>query len=62
MQDFFLDVSPEESIKLQSDKQSSGQDTQGSKIEGIFNVISGNLNPELVSKTNAVFQFEVKGR
>ncbi|XP_049783339.1 hydroxysteroid dehydrogenase-like protein 2 isoform X1 [Schistocerca cancellata] len=56
MPDFFLDYNPEEGgHKLSVSTQKGGQ------IEKIFNAIRHSMGPELVSKTNAVFQFEVKG-
>ena len=55
MLDFFLDVPEEKSIS-----ESIG--ASKSKIEGLFNTIEANLNPELVTKTNAVYHFVVKGK
>ena len=52
MLDFFLDVPEEKLITLK----------EKGKIEGLFKKIEANLNPELVTKTNAVFHFVVKGK
>lgn len=53
MLDFFLDVPEDKSIPQLSSAPKS-------KIEGLFKTIEANLNPELVSKTNAVYHFVVK--
>jgi hypothetical protein len=35
---------------------------EGGEILGIFDKIKGLMDPEMVKKTNAVFQFDVKGK
>lgn len=55
MLDFFLDI---EDNKPSSDKTNSGEAGQ---IEHVFNTINANLSSELVSKTGAIYQFNVKG-
>ena len=66
MLDFFI----EENLDLQNDakivgmqKTATTQDGSKSnaKIAQIFTAIEANLNNELVNKTGAVFQFNVKG-
>lgn len=63
MPDFFLDVLPEAYnqgfISKEAPKKSGGGD--GVNIEGLFSKIEGLISPELVSKTNAIYQFNVKG-
>jgi hypothetical protein len=59
MLDFFLEKSPD-MIKLT--EQSSGTSIGGSQIASVFNKIQANLSPELVSKTNAIYHFVVKGQ
>lgn len=67
--DFFieenLDVSDLQESKLYKNmqKDTSKQDTSKSdgKIARIFTVIQANLTSELVNKTSAIFQFNVKG-
>jgi len=55
MLDFFLDI--------EGDKSSSGKTNSGEtgQIEHVFNAINANLSSELVSKTGAIYQFNVKG-
>ncbi|KAJ9587197.1 hypothetical protein L9F63_019277 [Diploptera punctata] len=53
MLDFFLDVQGEKTIKTGGESKN--------KIENLFKKIETNLNPELVTKTNAVYHFVVKG-
>ncbi|CAH0723194.1 unnamed protein product, partial [Brenthis ino] len=52
--DFFLDVPGEN-----KDAVKKGSDGQ---IPALFDVIGKSINPELVKKTQAVFQFNVKGK
>jgi hypothetical protein len=59
MLDFFLEKSPD-MIKLT--EQSSGTSIGGGQIASVFNKIQANLSPELVSKTNAIYHFVVKGQ
>jgi hypothetical protein len=58
MLDFFLDKSPD-TIKVT--QQKSGSSVGGGQIASVFEKIEANLSPELVSKTNAIFHFVVKG-
>ncbi|PNF19412.1 Hydroxysteroid dehydrogenase-like protein 2 [Cryptotermes secundus] len=58
MLDFFLEQSPD-TIKLT--QQKSGSSVGGGQIASLFEKIEANISPELVSKTNAVFHFVVKG-
>lgn len=57
MLDFFLETGPH-TMKIA--QQSSGS-AAGDQIASIFEKIQANLSSELVSKTNAVFHFAVKG-
>lgn len=69
MPDAFLDVSPEEIIKshnVQVSKQAAAPSSaktasSNSDMERIFQAITANLTPELVSKVQAVYQFNVIG-
>ena len=62
MMDFFLDDVPKEKmIKLQDSLQQSGA-APGGKIERIFTAIEASLSTDLVSKTGAIYQFNVKGK
>ncbi|XP_012262596.2 hydroxysteroid dehydrogenase-like protein 2 [Athalia rosae] len=72
MPDFFLDVDPETILEnfakggvtkqLAKDaKQSKSSDAGGGKVAGIFTAIQANLSSDLVNKTGAIFQFNVKG-
>ena len=60
MLDFFLDVDPakENLINLQND---SKNEAKTGKIANIFAAIDSNLSEDLVSKTGAIYQFNVKG-
>jgi hypothetical protein len=58
MLDFFLEKSLD-TIKLA--QQRSGSSVGGGQIASLFEKIEANLSPELVSKTNAIFHFVVKG-
>lgn len=58
MLDFFLDESPD---LLKIKQQSSDSGVQGGQIASIFKKIQANLSSELVSQTNAMFHFVVKG-
>lgn len=70
MPDFFLDLDSidprmveKEVKKHQAASQgSAASGGKGGKIELIFSAIDKNLSPELVSKTGAIFQFNVKGK
>ncbi|XP_045772124.1 hydroxysteroid dehydrogenase-like protein 2 isoform X2 [Maniola jurtina] len=53
--DFFLEV-PEEYKEAEKKSESGGQ------IPQLFGLISKTITPELVKKTQAVFQFNVKGK
>lgn len=58
MLDFFLD---DNLTKAQSMGKNSSDPIAPGKIAQIFTVIEANLNSELVNKTGAIFQFNVKG-
>ena len=58
MLDFFLDVGPD---LLKIKQQDSDSGVPGGQIESIFEKIQANLSSDLVSKTNAMFHFVVKG-
>lgn len=58
MLDFFLEVSPD---LLKIKQQGSDSGVQGGQIASVFEKIQANLSSELVSKTNAMFHFVVKG-
>lgn len=61
MLDFFLGDIPiiQDEKKQHFDKTSSNETGQ---VAHIFNTIDANLNSELVNKTNAIYQFNVKGK
>jgi hypothetical protein len=59
MLDFFLEKSPN---MIKSTGQSSGTSTGGDQIASVFNKIQARLSPDLVSKTNAIYHFVVKGQ
>ncbi|KAI4474159.1 hypothetical protein M0802_015752 [Mischocyttarus mexicanus] len=64
--DFFLDGNTNFSLNLNAIKDATKQsqksdDLGGGKIANIFSTINNNLSAELVNKTNAIFQFNVKG-
>jgi hypothetical protein len=58
MLDFFLETDVN-TIKIE--QQSTGHTAAGGQIASVFEKIQANLSSELVSKTNAVFHFVVKG-
>lgn len=70
MTDFFLDVSPDQIIKSHkvkvskqaADPSSAKTTSSDSDMEQIFQAITANLTPELVSKVQAVYQFNVIGQ
>lgn len=62
--DFFLDDVPEEQlIKLEKSVKDNNKSSgvSNGKIEKLFLTIESNLSKELVQKTGAIFQFNVKG-
>ncbi|KAF7379070.1 hypothetical protein HZH66_015304 [Vespula vulgaris] len=67
MLDFFLDDYTNSKLDLNTIKDTVKQPSQKSsdfgngKVAEIFSAINANLNSELVSKTNALYQFNVKG-
>ncbi|XP_046411777.1 hydroxysteroid dehydrogenase-like protein 2 [Neodiprion virginianus] len=74
MPDFFLDIDPVTILgtfakggatKALNDQAASKDtkvtDSGGDKVQEIFTVIQANLSSELVNKTGAIFQFNVKG-
>lgn len=75
MPDFFLDIDPDTILatyakggatKASLDKTASQgakvTDSGSANVEAIFTAIQANLSTELVSKTGAIFQFNVKGK
>ncbi|RZF48110.1 hypothetical protein LSTR_LSTR002176 [Laodelphax striatellus] len=73
MPDFFLDVmSPDKIVSgfnvqvpvgsKTAGKEKTDASSSGPSVELIFKSISDNLSPELVSKTQAIFQFHVTGK
>lgn len=59
MEDFFLDVPPQE-ILAKHDKTPNKE--AGGQVAVIFDAISKNLSEDLVKKTGAIFQFVLKGK
>ena len=61
MLDFFLDVDPTK-IQLNDVAENKGEVKVGTgKVAHIFTAIEANINEELVNKTGAIFQFNVRG-
>lgn len=60
MPDAFLDVSFDLSV-AHAQKKSNLAAGGGGQIEGLFQKIEASLSEEVVSKTNAIFHFNVKG-
>ena len=65
MTDFFLDVPAEDLVKFATkdshvNKVHTASKSDG-KIEGLFKKIESLLSEEIIKKTNAVYQFNVKG-
>lgn len=58
MLDLFLEEGPG---LLKIKQQGSNSGVQGGQIASVFEKIQANLSSELVSKTNAIFHFVVKG-
>lgn len=74
MPDFFLDIDPNTILATFAKggatkdllNQNTGKDTKvtdsgSGQVAEIFTAIQGNLNSDLVTKTGAIFQFNVKG-
>lgn len=61
MLDFFIDLDSTDLRIVSGGKSQSEQKSTG-KIADLFSAIDKNINPELVNKTDAVFQFNVKGK
>ncbi|KAK9299449.1 hypothetical protein QLX08_007480 [Tetragonisca angustula] len=67
MLDFFVDEnikilgSQDYTLNKAAQKDLQGADKSDEKIAQIFEVIRANLNSDLVNKTGAIFQFNVKG-
>ena len=65
MTDFFLDVPAEELVKFAQDgshvQKTHSSNKSGGKIVGLFQKIESLLSEEIIKKTNAVYQFNVKG-
>ncbi|XP_058463441.1 hydroxysteroid dehydrogenase-like protein 2 isoform X2 [Malaya genurostris] len=63
MPDFFLDVGPEKLLEFAAEGSHAAalkKDAPG-KIEGLFQKIESLLSEEIVSKTRAIYEFNVKG-
>lgn len=60
MVDFFLDV-PADAHKILKDVGSSDGDAEGGTIAKIFSKMENYITPEVLEKTGATFQFDVKG-
>lgn len=60
MLDFFIDLDSKD-LRIVEGGISQSAQKSGGKIADIFSAIDKNINTELVSKTGAVFQFNVKG-
>ncbi|XP_047506926.1 hydroxysteroid dehydrogenase-like protein 2 isoform X2 [Pieris napi] len=58
--DFFLDVPT--LAQQDVDKKSKGDSGAGGQIPALFETIGKSITPELVKKTQAVYQFNVKGK
>ncbi|XP_058813525.1 hydroxysteroid dehydrogenase-like protein 2 isoform X2 [Topomyia yanbarensis] len=63
MPDFFLDVAPEKLLEFAADGShaASLKKEAPGKIEGLFQKIESLLSDEIVSKTRAIYEFNVKG-
>jgi hypothetical protein len=60
MPDFFLDVAPEKIIKDHIKKDAPAAGGSGG-VAKVFKAIEANLSQELVSKVQAIYQFNVSG-
>jgi hypothetical protein len=58
MSDFFLD---DEDPNLQNIKSNKIKNNETEQIVHIFNAIETNLSNELVNRTGAIYQFNIKG-
>lgn len=67
MPDFFLEVPPEmmkeyaDKLPTEGHKKQATAGAPAGKIEGLFQKIESLLSEEVVKKTNAIYQFNVKG-
>lgn len=64
MLDFFVDPVDEASAKVQDAVTGAGRETGaggGGQVEQLFQKIESLLSEEIVKRTNAIFQFDVKG-
>ncbi|XP_055524677.1 hydroxysteroid dehydrogenase-like protein 2 isoform X2 [Wyeomyia smithii] len=65
MADFFLDVEPEKLIEFAAEGSHAASLKKSAepagKIEGLFKKIESLLSDEIISKTRAVYEFNVKG-
>ncbi|XP_018322196.1 hydroxysteroid dehydrogenase-like protein 2 [Agrilus planipennis] len=67
MLDFFLDATPVSEFKEQikeiqkKPKESNTSTSSSGQVANLFKSIENNLNPQLVEKVQAVYQFEVTG-
>ncbi|XP_053692495.1 hydroxysteroid dehydrogenase-like protein 2 [Sabethes cyaneus] len=65
MPDFFLDVDPEKLLEFAAEGSHAASfkkaEAPAGKIEGLFQKIESLLSDEIVSKTRAIYEFNVKG-
>lgn len=64
MPDFFLDVAPEKLVEFAAEGSHAAslkKPAASGKIEGLFQKIESLLSDEIIKKTGAVFEFNVKG-
>lgn len=64
MPDFFLDVPPEKLAEFAMNRQDTSvkkEKAADGKIEGLFQKIEALLSDEIIKKTQAVYEFNVKG-
>lgn len=64
MPDFFLDVPPEKLAEFTMNRQDTSvkkEKAADGKIEGLFQKIEALLSDEIIKKTQAVYEFNVKG-
>lgn len=62
MPDFFLDVAPEKLVEFAAEgSHAASLKKPAGKIEGLFQKIEALLSEEIVKKTGAIYEFNVKG-
>ena len=62
MPDFFLDAPPIENGAKSNASESSSAPSGNSSIASIFKTMEGVLSEEIVKKTDASYQFDLKGK